>query len=46
MVEALARSDENTRATLLRSYGSDDPGDVAIVKDIYHDLGLPTIFEG
>lgn len=45
MVEALARSDENTRATLLRSYGSDDPGDVAIVKDIYHDLGLPTIFE-
>jgi len=45
VVEALARLNDTKREMLLRCYGSNDPGDVAVVKDIYHDLNLPAIFE-
>jgi len=45
VVEALERSEENRKAMLARSYGSNDPANVAIVKEIYQELHLPTIFE-
>ena len=45
MVQALSRANEAQRAILEKNYGQNDKQKVAIVKELYAQLGLEDIFK-